>query len=819
MFFNSKIPAFVLVALIWLCGTPPQLALAQLNVSASPAAGCFDKSVTVSLTCNDSKATIYYTLDGSVPSAKSNVYKQAISLKQTAVVRAFALSGNKVAPLSTQTYFIGEKTSFPIYSISIKPAIFFHPEAGLFAKGPKAKPTFPFYGANFWSRKEYVCHLEIFDKGARVFDGDVGISIFGGNSRTFPMKSLALVARKRYGPKTIHYAAFENRPFKKYKHLILRNSGTDFCNTHFRDDMITSLAEDMGMEVQGSRPVIGYINGAYWGIYNLREKLNRYFVANHYGVDKDSVNLIEHRQDVKQGSIATYQALRKFLLNPQNNLSDQKKYDYVSTQMDIDNFMLHQVVEIYIDNQDAGGNIKFWSERKPHSKWRWLLFDTDFGFSFYDSKAYANNSLEEHTAADGPAWPNPPWSTLNLRKLMENVGFRRKLINRFCDVMNTAFKPEHVIERIDFFQKRVEGEMPRHLTRWKHSVEPWYNRVELLRKFARERPAYMRQHLQARFDCGSTVNLSVQTEGNGKVLINNFVTAKGRFDGIYFKNIPVTLQAIPDFGYRFAAWKNVSLKGAQTSLSFAAPHTEVVAVFERVVSKLEHKIVVNEIGFRPETVATPVAPKVTVKKGKTTPAATPKVATVTDWIELYNQTSSEQSLDAWHLKVNDDDFRLPAVKIPANGYLVVCRDTLAFRKVYPKGVITFAVVKGFKLNTAKASIQLCAADEAGIDSTGYALEAQDGSQVLVCSLTKTDKALNRTWALEKVKHATPGIDNPTEARRKRDERRHQIIVLIGGLIVVAILIFFMVKFWLKTRVPKIEEELAEQDDPTTPTEV
>ena len=101
--------------------------------------------------------------------------------------------------------------------------------------------------------------------------------------------------------------------------------------------------------------------------------------------------------------------------------------------------MDYKIAQIYFDNQDAGGNIKYWRPQTPSGRWRWVLYDTDWGFGLHDEKAYNNNSLAFHTATGGPAWPNPEWSTFILRNLLKNEEFQNQFINRFCDAMNTSF--------------------------------------------------------------------------------------------------------------------------------------------------------------------------------------------------------------------------------------------------------------------------------------------------------------------------------------------------------------------------------------------
>ena len=182
---------------------------------------------------------------------------------------------------------------------------------------------------------------------------------------------------------------------------------------------MTSLVEDWDLEIQDSRPSHVYINGKYWGIYNIREKVNRFFLQEHTDVDIDSLDLMEHRMSLKRGNAIHYQKMLKFMR--ENDLSDPANYAYLNSLMEVNNFMDYKIAQIFFDNQDAGGNIKFWRPQTPSGKWRWILYDTDWGFGLHNDKAYKNNSLAFHTKEGGPAWPNPEWSTFILRKLFKNV--------------------------------------------------------------------------------------------------------------------------------------------------------------------------------------------------------------------------------------------------------------------------------------------------------------------------------------------------------------------------------------------------------------
>ncbi|MEN0006322.1 MAG: CotH kinase family protein, partial [Bacteroidota bacterium] len=423
---------------------PPSDEEALPSIEFSLEGGFYEVPLSVELYAPGAK--IYYTLDGRLPSKYTNRYRGAITIEDTKVLRAIAYEGDQVSPVFSQTYFIDEPaTDLAVVSISVSPRLLFDPAKGLFVQGNNAIDTlWKKPGANFWSRRELAANIELFESDGRcVYRNLSGFRLFGGMSRLFPQKSMAIVARKRYGKKRFDHPIFGEQGLKKFKFLVLRNSGSDFGKSHFRDAMMTALVDDWDMEKQDFRPAHVYINGNYWGLFHIREKVNRYFIAGHQEVDKDSLDLLEHQYVRKRGSKRHYLRLMDYL--EQHDLSKPEHYAYVESQMDIDNFMNYQIAQIYFDNRDAGGNIKYWRPQTPNGRWRWILYDTDWGFGLHDPKAYRHNALAFHTKPNGPVWPNPPWSTFILRKLLENPTFRQTFVNRFADHLNVSFSEARVM--------------------------------------------------------------------------------------------------------------------------------------------------------------------------------------------------------------------------------------------------------------------------------------------------------------------------------------------------------------------------------------
>ena len=741
-----------------------------LSVEFAPEGGFYSDSLTVQLLAPG--AIIYYTLDGSRPTeTPRHRYKIPIRVTKTTVVRAFAvLAGQKSQPIS-HTYFVNEpETTLPVTSLSITSSVLFDPEQGLFVKGANAVDSiWHLPGANFWSRREISANFEFFEpNGKCAWRDQVGFRLFGGISRIFPQKSIAVVARSRYGDNRFRYRFFGKDGLKKYKYLVLRNSGSDFGKTHFRDALMTDLVKNWDLDVQDYRPSHVYINGTYWGIYNFREKINRYYIASHHDVDKDSIDLIEHRFTRRYGSMVHYSKLLEFL--EKNSLTKESNYNWAKSQMEVNNFMDLQIAQIYFDNQDAGGNIKFWRPKTETGRWRWILYDTDWGFGLNAPKAYRNNSLAFHTEPNGPAWPNPPWSTFILRKLLENKNFEQQFLNRFADYLNSDLKSERVLSKIDKFHQRLKPEMPRHLQRWRLTETTWENEVSIMRTFARERPAFIRKFLMEKFNTGELRKVVLDIDQGGKVIINETVEARDSFQGQYFEKIPIRLKAVPNLGYRFVRWDGggIDSESPELFLQLNRPGWQIHAVFEKYEHPLAGKIIINEISCNNKQTR--------------------------DWVELYNNSSERINLEGWVLTDRKNKFRFPAYTLLPKGYVVICEDSARFLKMHPK---VQSLINGltFGLNKKHEVIQLFSPEAAAVDSTGYILEPMDSVFTLNLLLPGLDNGDPENWEL------TLGNGSPDAANAyymtSRIEGKRSLFMQIGGAL--GVLVLGVILLWLRKK--------------------
>lgn len=742
-----------------------------IEIEFSDAGGFYEEEVIVEM--RSPGAAIYYTLDGSFPTEKSKKYEFPILIESTSVLRARAFKDKKESIVYGHTYLINEPTStLPTVCISVSPWVLFDPEIGIFMNGPDAidsiwrKP-----GANFWSRSEKIINTEIYEVGGEcVFRSPTGFRLFGGMSRLFPQKSMVLVSRDKYGDKRIRHKIFGKKEPAKYKFLVLRNSGSDWGKAHFRDAFMTDLVKHWNLEVQSDRPAQVYINGKYWGVYHIREKVNRYFLESHWGNDKDSLDLIEHRLTRKRGSKKHYQRMLDFL--EENDLSASQNFAYIQTQMEVDNFMDYKIAQIYYDNVDAGGNIKYWRPQKEDGRWRWILYDTDWGFGLHSSTAYENNSLDFHTEPEGPSWPNPPWSTFILRKLLANEAFRQEFINRFADHINYSFHPQRVLTFIDKHYRQLKPEMPRHLERWKLSDQKWEAQVQIMRTFGIERPQYMRRHLMEKFNTGKAVKLNLACTEGGKIKLNHNLEIKSKqpFSGIYFEKIPVHIEADPKLGYQFSHWEGIELAGNPRELTLALleESSTLRAVFKKVENPIAGLVMFNEISCNNK------------KTG--------------DWVEIYNHSGETINLENWIFADNKNSYRLPSMLLSPKNHIILCQDATKFARQFPQ----LPNVHGsfsFGLSKRKEKLRLYDDKGASVDKFQYDLIPRDSAFTLNLLLPSLDNGNIENW------EALMGNGSPNRPNayylESKIQAQQEIWMRVGAATGVLLLLSFLL--WIKRR--------------------
>jgi hypothetical protein len=266
-----------------------------------------------------------------------------------------------------------------------------------------------------------------------------------------------------------------------YESLLLRCSGQDRLRTIMKDVAATSLIDTLdSVEVQAYRPVILYINGEYWGIYYIREKIDENFLSAHANVSADSVDLLQGNSGVNAGSNKEYLALLDYI--KKNDLSKPDVYTYVTDRVDVQSFADYLISQIYFANNDSG-NVRFYRSDDPNGdgKWRWTVFDLDWAFH-NDANSYSD-WLGEDGAGVNDA------DNLLFRSLMANAEVKEYFLRLLGERMAGPWRAETIIAKIDERQALLEPEMEATYTRWGNSLPRWYEKVDEMREYARTRPS------------------------------------------------------------------------------------------------------------------------------------------------------------------------------------------------------------------------------------------------------------------------------------------------------------------------------------------
>ena len=649
--------------------------------------GFFNQPVSLELYAESDSIQIYYTTDASDPTKNSTSYENPITIDSTTVVRAIAYKeGLLPSKIVTNTYFFNENSDLTIVSLVTDPQNLWDSTTGIYV--------------NYEEDWERPAHIEIYESsGNKSVGANVGIEIHGNSSRVIPQKSFKIKAKASYGPKFIEYQIFPDLDYDKYKSFLLRNSGGDNCWTHFRDGFMQNIVKDLDFENQAFRPSLVFLNGEYWGIYNIRERIDKYYFQRRTRVEPDEIDLLENGHSVILGDNEDYDQVYNFI--KYNDMKTDSNYSFVDKKFDIDNYISYIIANMYFANTDwYPNNMRFWRPQKGNGKWRWILFDTDQGFGLYDVEKYKRNFF--NVVTDSNRYP-----AVVFNGLIKNEKFRNKFIATYCDYSNSIFLPEVVIEKIDSFKNMIIDEGERHFIRWEKDFNKWEPRIEDLRIFARNRLTFMNQHFKDFFGLDNLITIRIESrtgsEGIDHITVNDRLPVENYpWEGKYFTSVPIQLIAFPRKGYRFGGWLvNDSLIASGNKLQIIPEESlTVTPLFEPEV-EIKSKIIFTEINFHPSGNS---------ESGK--------------WIEIKNIKDSTINLSGWLLfnKETRKFFTFPENTIlQSNEFLTVCADTNTFKNAYPNAK-NYMGNFNFRLDNKTDELKLFGSTYSIIDYVEYTID-------------------------------------------------------------------------------------------------
>ncbi|MFW5776472.1 MAG: CotH kinase family protein [Spirochaetota bacterium] len=526
------------------------------------------------------------------------------------VVRAAVWADRRLSEIETYTYFVhpeaDDRFSTPLVSVVAEPDELFGYEDGIYVPGRVYDEHADFDGywmrhpANYSGPIEVGAHLEFFEPdGYSGFAVDGGIRIHGGWSRSHPLKSLRLYARKDYGrTNAFEYAVFPADHADvwahptRYRRLMLR-SGQSLFRSTFQDAVLSDhLAGRLDVELMRARPVVHFINGEYWGLVNIRDRFDRFYLEQRYGVDPERVAVLEGAlgldAGLKSGRLEDAAAFRRLLDRvTTRDMSDPEEYRAIERRMDVASFIDYNVLRIYSGDPDGvTKHVTAWRTAESTSgsdppwdgRWRWHTWDLDNSLLFVNEDTmsfYANDRTPEEpddtsTGSQEIQMLREPRFTALIVGLLENEEFRRGFVNRFADLLNSSLHPDVLEPVIRDAAAAIAEEMPHHIARWGYpeSLDYWRSQVEHHLAFVRQRPEVQRRQIADYFSERGTQLGRVEPitvivpERGGTISVNSLdldestpgVVPGERWTGLYFSRVPVALRAEPAEGYRFSGW-------------------------------------------------------------------------------------------------------------------------------------------------------------------------------------------------------------------------------------------------------------------------
>lgn len=708
----------------------------------SPPGGRYATAQAVTLSTTHPGATIHYTLDGSKPTAGSPAYDGTpIPVSATSVIRARTFAPDALtSATATHTYLIAETTNLTIVSIATDPAHMFDDQIGIYVVGTNGIAHCTKDVANWNQPWERPASFEVFEtNGTRVISQDVGFEIHGNCTRKLDMKSFEIKSRKEYGDNDIDYAFFDEKPLTSYRRLILRTGGQDTPNTLLRDVLGQELTVGHmdNLDRQGYRPAILYINGQFWGIYALRDKIDEKFIENTYGLDEDTdFDALEERGEVIAGNATRWNEFYNYITT--TDLSNPAAYAYVQTQMDVDQYINYIIAEIYAANTDwPHKNVRVWRSYEPGSRWRWMLYDLDSAFGNHFDTGIIHNTSKLALATTGKS----AYHGAILVQLSQNPEFRAEFVQRFATHLNTTYAPNRVVGLIDQLSSTISPDMRRQIVLWRmpESRAFWDQQIEKLRAFGRGRPNAVWGQLKRHWKASKTTTLKVKTSGQGKVFVAG-APVPSNYSGKHFLKIPLTLLADPAQGYLFVKWLetgNVSPE-IEITLNGTATYTAVFAP-----KPPPPPIVINELHYNPASAQGDDA--------------------LFEFVELVNTGATATNLSGFSL--SGVSFTFPSgASIAAGEYIVLAQTATTYAG---NGYQVFGWDAGTGLENGGETIALLDPDGDTVDSVPYDDDSATGWPTTPDSggpsLSLLDPSFNNTlaasWAASLAANGTPGAVN------------------------------------------------------------
>ncbi len=536
---------------------------ASLNIES----GWYDNEQTITIE-PQANTFVFYTTDGRIPTINDIPYIQPININENTVISFRSFASNKLPSILNDRTFIFEEDNhqLPVFSIHTDPINLWSEESGIYVSGNNPSIDYPYYGSNFWQPWSRFSRIEYFDENkSKKAEESIDLEIHGGWSRAEPQKSFRLDFKSKYTGRLEESIIPAKNHIESYNNFNLRNGGQHTWTDKIQDALMSKIAAETNVNYMAYHPCIAYLNGEYWGVYGIREKIDEHYIEDNYGINSDSIDLL-NSFGVLTGS--DFNANNTYFSIMNEDPESDGFYDLFSSFWNVDNYMDYFIIQTFIQNMDwlgiawGANNIKFWRPQTENGKWNYVLYDTDgalgyFGQSYYENYlAYAMN----------PAYVNNHSQIFN--QILQNQEFRCKFSNRYADLINTTLSLENIEEKANIIKNDMYNAMPRHIERWENSnnmngtissMSAWENSIFNILSYYSHRVGTARYFLDytLNLDGMEDISLDVFPNNSGRIGLNTLIINNLPWEGIYYNGCEVSLTAIADSGYTFIHWSDL----------------------------------------------------------------------------------------------------------------------------------------------------------------------------------------------------------------------------------------------------------------------
>ncbi len=615
---------------------------------------------------NPDPSIIYYTLDGNDPTPESPVYTgEPIAIYYSSVLKARAFGdGLLPSPISVSSYLLGVSHVTPVLSVVTDRANLFGP-TGIFDNWPYD-----------WERSAYV---EYFDSTRNlIFSQAAGMQIDGGlgGSRAQPQHSFRVeLDHPVLGEGPIDYPLIPNRSERtRYSEFYLRNGSNQYLVLPYKDAcQVEMMSGETNNYYSAWRPVTVYINGNYFGLYELREKINQEYFETLDGAKGNTVEILS--QSFWYGGVlrAVEGSVDHFYddylaFNALDPAADDF-WEQADRYIDMTWYNDYIIAESWMANTDwPGNNIKIYRSDKTDKRWRFCTIDMELALAPNSWTDCYTDHINYMLTQD----PANPYINIWLKGI-QNQKFRTYFINRFADVMNTTYRTERLLATEQSIFSQTVVEMPREYGRWGDAnnigqqMTDFTNRHHEFRFQLSQRTEQVRNHIQSNFGLNGQVAVTLETDppGSGRIQISTIIPDALPWTGIYFDGNPVVIKAIPNPGYRFAYWEPNAILSEQNPERELALNINTDVTFHAVFVPQENpaSITISELNYHPDS---------TRNSG--------------DWLELYNFGAQTIDLSSWVFTDGQADKEFTFANetmIQPGQRLVIAEDPTKFQQQHP----------------------------------------------------------------------------------------------------------------------------------------